>query len=803
MDKRILGLFFPVAAFAAVFMLYLNTMHPVFKNNDSPETVVAGQTLGIGHSPAYPLYTMMSKIFTLLNTGNPAFRVNLLALALSLLLLFQLYRLSMKVSVLCGCAPGYQIQAAAIFTVMALAFSRVFWSQAIEAKGGIYMLNLVFFTALLHISFNLLERFRKNDFYMAAFIFGLSLANHWPSMIILAPVALYFPVLYHKRLKPADWAFVCFFMLLGASAYLYLPIRAAAHPILNWGDPSDWAGFMWVVLRKGYVYAAAPSFELYRNQVYELLSFIVKNCSFFIAFSVLGGVVLHRKSAKHVKVLAAYVLLIVFFVVFYNRTQKELLWIMDIFLMPAQLALLLLSGTGLLKLVSSIKNQAAKAAAFTLFLTAAFAALFVSYPSNNNSRDFLSYDYGNNILLTLKPGSLYLADGDYNAMPIFYLQEIEKKRSDVRFATASFFIFNWGINGFYSRNPVHPELMPNQQAVNLRKLVDYYSSSSPVYRSNFFAVNLNLDQYVYRQRQDGIAVNISRDLKAGSNPRIFEAYSYRGVYEDFTSLNKNNRDLAAWYPVSMVNEAGSLLGISRFKESVMLNKKALLFPGDKPEGNILYNMSIGYSNMSDDNDEIKCLILADQKGADIPAAYQRLGVLYYKFGMLDSALSAFLKADYMGDKSEITRRGIEVINSIPAGDRMEFGLLKASEKLLAGDLEGASIIYDFLLEKHYKNAIIYKNLGVYHFKTSNIEKALDYFVRSENETPDAVTSLYKALALFKLGRLDEAIKDLNAAVIRFPQDKSLADLINKLKENQDNGKSTHSVDRQGRRDKDK
>ena len=68
MVKRLIKYIAPALVLASVFMLYLNTTHPVFKNDDSPETAAAGQTLGIGHSPAYPLYTMASKIFTLLNT---------------------------------------------------------------------------------------------------------------------------------------------------------------------------------------------------------------------------------------------------------------------------------------------------------------------------------------------------------------------------------------------------------------------------------------------------------------------------------------------------------------------------------------------------------------------------------------------------------------------------------------------------------------------------------------------------------------------------------------------------------------
>jgi len=39
---------------------------------------------------------------------------------------------------------------------------------------------------------------------------------------------------------------------IGALVYLYLPLRAAAHPPVNWGDPHDWAGFWWAVSGRPY-----------------------------------------------------------------------------------------------------------------------------------------------------------------------------------------------------------------------------------------------------------------------------------------------------------------------------------------------------------------------------------------------------------------------------------------------------------------------------------------------------------------------------------------------------------------------
>jgi hypothetical protein len=43
-------------------------------------------------------------------------------------------------------------------------------------------------------------------------------------------------------------------VLLGLTPYLYLPLRAAQHPMANWGDPDSPGRFFWVVTAKEYRY---------------------------------------------------------------------------------------------------------------------------------------------------------------------------------------------------------------------------------------------------------------------------------------------------------------------------------------------------------------------------------------------------------------------------------------------------------------------------------------------------------------------------------------------------------------------
>ncbi|MEL7236793.1 MAG: DUF2723 domain-containing protein, partial [Chloroflexota bacterium] len=76
----------PPLLFGVHLLILLITVAPTIHayHLDSAEFVIGAHTLGIVHSPGYPLYLMIAKGFTWLPFGSIALRVNLLsALALA------------------------------------------------------------------------------------------------------------------------------------------------------------------------------------------------------------------------------------------------------------------------------------------------------------------------------------------------------------------------------------------------------------------------------------------------------------------------------------------------------------------------------------------------------------------------------------------------------------------------------------------------------------------------------------------------------------------------------------------------
>lgn len=756
-----------------IFFIHLNTMHPVFKNNDSPETSSAAFTLGIGHPPGYPLFTMAAKIFTLILPGNVAFKVNLFSSFLFVLIIIFTFLILKRYILFNFKQPLYFAFAISLLSI--LSFGYIFWNQAIEAKGGIYILNLLFFSIFIFLCLELIEKINIKFLYLLTFIYALSLSNHLPSMAILFPVYLFFIIKYFKELKLKNYLIIILFFIIGISPYLFLYLRAKTEPVLNWGNPSNLNNLFWVIFRKGYVYPVKYSFNVVLYQVKEFIRFFLTNFWIFWIFSIPGTIFLYKRQKRFFYFYLTLFLIIVIAVVFYNRTKEELLWQMDIFLMPAEYVVFIFIALGLFMLFEKIKHLIYKTGLVIFIFFIIFIYASKNFYKNNFSEDYLLYDYGYNVLNTLNNGNCYIGDGDYNLMPIYYIQEIQKKRKDVKFVTVSFLIFQWGIDDFIKRYG-YVEMKPFATNENILNIIDKFSKSTDVFISNYFprfeGMKLN-----YEKNQKGLLFNLSKEKRIFSS-KIFLIYSYRGIFKKFCKENKINRDLIGWYPASMVNQANELSGQKNFDEAIYLYKKALLFPVEKPEANIYYNIALAYKLKGDLLNYLINLLKA-AKITENKFILKEAGILCYEIGLFEIAKEIF-KNLLKNEKEENIIKIYESLNNLTPEQINEMTLAKANEFInTMPDI--ARYLYEYLLEKNYKIGIIYRNLGVYYFKTCDFDKALGNFVLSKNETPNPEIYAYIAFTYYKKGNKRDALDIVKLGLKLYRTDRQLNDLFIKLK----------------------
>src|SRR5919106_3417561 len=168
----------------ALFVLYASTAPRTVALEDDGLFVLASYYLGIAHPPGYPIYTALGKLFTLLPFGSVAYRVHLLSALFGGLTCAMLWLCARQLFE--GRIPAY-------LAALGLGVSPVFWSQSIIAE--VYTLNTFFFLVLVFLGLRACPptvagaapQQTRGLLPWMAFVFGLSLANHWPLMLLVAP----------------------------------------------------------------------------------------------------------------------------------------------------------------------------------------------------------------------------------------------------------------------------------------------------------------------------------------------------------------------------------------------------------------------------------------------------------------------------------------------------------------------------------------------------------------------------------------------------------------------------------------
>jgi len=303
------------------FAIYLHTLAPTVTFIDSGELASDVFTLGIPHPTGYPLFTLLSWLFVHLPLGlKPIFQLNVMsAVCCASALFFYFQSFVLLLSQVNARGKEHVSQSARFRTLtlvaattgtLALAFSETYWSQALSVE--VYPLHLFLLSLVLLLFLKSQQEAdgpvhseEKNSsppvyWYGFAFVLGLSFANHMTT-ILLAPGFLYLFFAKH-RFSRETWlrilgAVIPF--LLGLSVYLYLPIRAAENPILNWGNPTTLEKFLWHVTGKQYRVWILSSIEVAIRQFkYFLEGFPSEFAYLPLILAPLGVIYLYRSKRR-------------------------------------------------------------------------------------------------------------------------------------------------------------------------------------------------------------------------------------------------------------------------------------------------------------------------------------------------------------------------------------------------------------------------------------------------------------------------------------------------------------------------
>ena len=355
-----------------VFAVYLRTLCPTLYWGDCGELALVAATLGIPHPTGYPLYCLLGHAWLrLLPFGSVVWRLNVLSAVFA----------SGAVACLYGAARAWRLPRPLALTAGGLlAFSATFWQQALITET--YTLAALFTCGLLFLAARWdAGGHQAGDLRLLALAYGFALTSHQTNTLFLPGFLLF--ILWSaprlRRLAEApvrrEWLGALGVGVLPLLTYLYLPLRARAHPAYNWGDPETPYGFYYHVT--GRVFAPLM-FQPHLSFVLDRLAAGAINLPLefawpLAALAALGLGLLWRSRADRP---AALLLTWIFaadvtFVVNYGIYNGY------IYLIPSYIVLSLCAGRGLLGVWQALEPrlQPQKRPAFAAFGAACVLAL--------------------------------------------------------------------------------------------------------------------------------------------------------------------------------------------------------------------------------------------------------------------------------------------------------------------------------------------------------------------------------------------------------------------------------------------
>lgn len=430
---------------AGSFLVYLATVSNTIGTEDPGELAVVLHTLGISHPTGYPLFTLLGYVFAKLPLGdNLIWRMNLFGAVLTSLATFLFFRVfllvfSNRVAGLFRFKPagardpapagsGATGRAAASLATLLFAFSARYWFEAVSLE--VYALHLVFLALVTYLFLKAcVQPEGARSWILFAYVLGLSFTHHMMT-VLLAPafLFLYFSVLGGG---PRAWQGILRMVppfLAALLLYLYLPLRAAAKPLLNWGDPSTLEGFWRHVTAAQYRQQMFTSWELAVGKFIQFWADLPQDFGYApLAAAALGIWVLWRRSGR---------LLLFSFLIFATGLFYAVNYAFDDpnFYLNSHFMVALWAGFGIL----AVAQRAATLGPAMRFLVrgacllVALCPLMLNYATLDKKKDSLVEDYARNVLNSMEPGAVFFSN-EYERMagPAFYLQLVEGFRSDV------------------------------------------------------------------------------------------------------------------------------------------------------------------------------------------------------------------------------------------------------------------------------------------------------------------------------------------------------------------------------------
>jgi len=527
MDKKLI-------IFITFFALYTYLSYPATAPRDSGELSLAVNSLGIAHSPGYPLFIIvgnfLKKFFIF---GNSIYRTNLVSCFFGALSIFLLSKISILSAFILGLMP-------------------IFIKQSVQCE--VFTLHIFLVILIIYLLYK-----RKN--LLLFFISGLATGNHH-TVIFLFPALLYKRFSFFKK----NLFKIISIFLLGMTINLFPLIRSRTNPKLNWGNPNNLKKLKNLILRKEF-----GTFSLYPGNkkkssfiliAKNYLKIIIKNLGPFLLIIILGFKFLKDK----IFWLIFYFFSTIFFLILSKPPPDDLSWTsIERFLIMGFIPFLFITKDFELRIPEKIRP--------VLYILLTFQIFHIPF----NRYNFIPYDIGENTVKSAKNNSFIFLSEDVILFPVWSLYSIKKiNRKIIPSPPPKWFI---------ETNLEKLSLSPSEELILLfdREL----KNSHEIYidRKLFWQTGKILREF--KAVNNGILFEYSTTQKKEIDYYrfyFFRSYPFSFLYKDLFT-----KEIIYRYAYTLADRAYKVLKKDKNKElAIKLYKKMYLIASDNPEAKKIY-----------------------------------------------------------------------------------------------------------------------------------------------------------------------------------------------------------------------
>jgi hypothetical protein len=428
-----------VSGLSLPLLVYYLTLAPNLTwahGGDGGDLIVAAYTLGVGHPPGYPAYTLLAHLFTLLPWGSVAFRVNLLS---AMGAAVAAGSVALAVSALSARERKWNVLLGAVAAAWELAFMPLLWSQAVIAE--VYAVHTAFVALTIWLALRLNNRPTTWAALILGLVWGIAFGFHLTSIFLL-PIIIWGLSRHMEKTKTFRlWGGLSLGFGVALLQWLYIALRAGRGAV-TWGNPTTLDGWWWLIsgsLYRGYIF----SFPLERwlpRVSYLAGSLLTGLGPIAVLLGLVGWAFLARRRSGLALALGTTAIACVVFAIGYNTTDS------DNYTIPALIIFCVAIGCGVVRAVDGLRARwgpPALVAGWTMIFVMLALSVLLHWSNISLTADHEAMLFGEKVMQAAPANAVLLTDDDRATFTLWYFRYVLGQRADTVIMDKGLLAFDW------------------------------------------------------------------------------------------------------------------------------------------------------------------------------------------------------------------------------------------------------------------------------------------------------------------------------------------------------------------------